>query len=170
MGLFSNLELNTLSDLFLVQLQDLYDAELRLTDALPHMIEAAHSADLKQALQLHLEETAHQATRLEQIFQQLGLAPERETCDAIKGLVAEGDEVVQADGDPAVKDAALIAAAQRVEHYEIAGYGTARTFAQQLGYEQAAELLQESLDEEGNADKILSEIAEQGVNVAAQRA
>jgi ferritin-like metal-binding protein YciE len=170
MSWFSNLELNTLQDLFLAQLKDLYDAEHRLTEAIPKMADAAHSADLKQAFQQHHEETETHVIRLEQIFREMGLEPERETCEAAQGLIAEGEEVINADGSPAVKDAALIAAAQRIEHYEIAGYGTARTFAHQLGHERFAALLQETLDEEGNADKILTEVAEQVVNVNAERA
>ena len=169
MGLFSKLHLNTLSDLLVVQLQDLYDAELRLVDALPKMADAAYSPDLKQAFHNHHQETQHHVQRLEQVFQELGVELERETCDAMKGLISEGDEVIEADGDHAVKDAALIAAAQRVEHYEIAGYGTARAFATRLNLPRIAALLQETLDEEGTADKILTEIAEQEVNVHAQR-
>jgi ferritin-like metal-binding protein YciE len=170
MSWFSNLELNTLHDLFVAQLKDLYDAEHRITEALPKMAEAAHSPDLKHAFQQHLEETETHVIRLEQVFRELGLEPERETCEAAQGLIAEGDEVINADGAAAVKDAALIAAAQRVEHYEMAGYGTLRTFAHQMGHDRLAVLLQETLDEEGNADKILTEIAEQVVNVQAERA
>jgi ferritin-like metal-binding protein YciE len=106
-------------------------------------------------------------TRLEQIFQRLGQTPESETCQAMKGLISEGEEMIKAKGDTAVKDAALIAAAQRVEHYEMAGYGTARTFALRLGHQQAAELLQSTLEEEGAADKLLTQIAEQQVNTRA---
>jgi len=169
MGLFS-LKLNSLQDLLLVQLEDLYDAENRLVDALPKMANAAESADLQRAFQIHLEETKNHAARLEQIFAQLGQEPTRETCEAMKGLIAEGTAMVNAEGDAAVKDAALIAAAQRVEHYEIADYGTVRTLAHQLGYDEMAALLQETLDEEGNADKILTEIAESSVNAKAERA
>ncbi len=169
MGLFSKLHLNTLNDLLLVQLQDLYDAEIRLVDALPKMADAAHSPDLKQAFHNHQLETQHHVKRLEQVFEELDVDLERETCDAMKGLITEGDEVIQADGDHAVKDAALIACAQRVEHYEIAGYGTARAFAARLNLPRIAALLQETLDEEGTADKILTEIAEQEVNVHAER-
>lgn len=167
MGVFTSLEFNSLDDLFLEQLQDLYDAEKRLTEALPKMADAAHSAQLKQAFQSHLRETEGQVTRLERIFQQLGQTPQRETCEAMKGLIKEGSEMIQAKGDPDVRDAALIAAAQRVEHYEMAGYGTARTFAQRLGHQDAARLLQETLDEEGAADKKLTQIAEAQVNVRA---
>lgn len=170
MGLFTSTELNSLEDLFEQQLGDLYDTEQRLISALPKMAKAAHSSNLKHAFTEHLEETKRQANRLEQIFQQLGKKPKRETCEAMKGLVSEGEEMIQAKGDEDVKDAALIAAAQRVEHYEMAGYGTARTFAQRLGHQQAAELLQQTLDEEKHADQLLTKIAEQSVNIKAQHA
>lgn len=169
MGLFSRLHLNTLHDLLLVQLHDLYDAELRLIDALPGMADAAHSPELKQAFLNHHQETQHHAQRLQQIFEELDADQTRESCEAMKGLINEAGEVIAADGDHAVKDAALIAAAQRVEHYEIAGYGTARAFASRLNLPRIAALLQETLDEEGTADKILTEIAEQDVNVHAER-
>ena len=163
-------ELNSLHDLFVEQLQDLYDAEQRLTKALPEMIEAAHCGDLKQALQAHLEETERQIERLEHVFEEIGETAEAKTCQAMKGLIAEGEEVIKAKGNAEVRDAALIAAAQRVEHYEIAGYGTCRAFAQRLGFERAAEMLQETLDEESGADRKLTEIAEQTVNAEAQQA
>jgi ferritin-like metal-binding protein YciE len=168
MGLFMSKELNSLDDLFLDQLKDLYDAEHRIIEALPLMAEAAHSSALKEAFIHHLDQTRTQAARLEQIFQHLGKSAERQTCDAIKGIVKEGSEMVQAKGDPDVKDAALIAAAQRVEHYEMAGYGSARTFAERLGHREAAGLLQQTLNEEGATDHLLTQIAEQSVNVKAQ--
>jgi ferritin-like metal-binding protein YciE len=170
MKLFTSLEFNSLEDLFIEQIEDLYDAENRLTKALPKMAEAAHSPDLRSAFQTHLRETEGHVVRLERVFQKLGRTPERETCEAMKGLIAEGEEMISAKGDPSVKDAALIAAAQRVEHYEIAAYGTARTFARQLGRESIANELQETLDEEGNADKILTEIAESVINIKAHHA
>jgi len=170
MKLFSSHEFNSLEDLFVEQLQDLYDAEKRLTAALPKMEEAAHSSELKQAFRQHLEETKQQISRLEQIFEKIGCTPERETCAAMKGLIEEGEQMINAKGDDAVRDAALIAAAQRVEHYEMAGYGTARNFAQRLGHDACAELLQETLDEEKNADQILTRIAESTVNVSAAAA
>ena len=170
MGLFTNLKFDSLDDLFHEQLQDLYDAEHRLTEALPKMVDAAHNPELKQAFDQHLSETRGQVRRLEEVFRILGREPKRSTCDAMKGLISEGDHVLSAKGDADVKDAALIAAAQRVEHYEIAGYGTVRTLAQRLGHHQIAELLQETLDEEGNADKILTEVAESSVNVQAAHA
>lgn len=170
MGLFSSLELNDMKDLFIQQIEDLYDAEKRLTSALPKMADAAHSPQLKDAFRMHLQETQRQVMRLEQIFKQLGMSPSRETCPAMKGLIQEGEEMIAAKGDPAVKDAALIAAGQRVEHYEMAGYGCARNFAQRLGMHDAAALLQETLEEEGNADKKLTAIAEAQVNAQAATA
>jgi ferritin-like metal-binding protein YciE len=120
MKLFTSLEFNSLEDLFIEQIEDLYDAEKRLTQALPKMAEASHSPDLRSAFQTHLRETEGHVVRLERIFQKLGRSPERETCEAMKRLIAEGEAMISAKGDPNVKDAALIAAAQRVEHYEIA--------------------------------------------------
>jgi ferritin-like metal-binding protein YciE len=170
MGLFSSdLALNSFEDLFVEQLQDLYDAEQRLTKALPKMAEAAHSPALKSAFQEHLRQTTKQVSRLEQVFEGMGKSAQAKTCEAMRGLVAEGDEVISAQGNPSVKDAALIAAAQRVEHYEIAGYGTARTFARQLGKSDAARLLQETLDEEAATDKKLTELAETTINIEANK-
>jgi ferritin-like metal-binding protein YciE len=168
MSLFGK-TLNSLEDLFINQLEDLYDAEKRITKALPKMIDAASAANLKQALQHHLTETEGHVTRLERVFAELNRTPGRETCEAMKGLLSEGEEMIKADGTPDVKDAALIAAAQRVEHYEMSGYGTARTFAQRLGLTDAATLLQSTLQEEMVADKKLTQIAESSVNVRAAR-
>jgi ferritin-like metal-binding protein YciE len=167
MGLFSSMTLNSLNDLFVVQIQDLYDAEQRLIKALPKMADAASNKELKSAFQKHLRETEQHVSRLEKVFSILGLTAQRETCEAMKGLIAEGDEAVNAGGDPEVRDAALIAAAQRVEHYEIAGYGTVRTLAEQLGHNEVARILQQTLDEEGACDKKLTQIAESRVNVKA---
>jgi len=164
MPLFSTTELNSLQDLFVDQIKDLYDAENRLTEAIPKMADAANSSQLKQALLDHLRETQGHVSRLEQVFREINVEPARETCDAMKGLVAEGETMVKAKGDPAVKDAALIAAAQRVEHYEMSGYGSARTFAEQLGLTQAPRLLQQTLDEEKAADEKLNQIAKSSVN------
>jgi len=169
MGLFSSKTLDSLETLFIDQLQDLYDAEQRLVKALPMMAEAAHDSSLKSAFQQHLSETKNHVTRLERVFQSMGRKAEAKTCEAMKGLVAEGEEVLSASGDPDVKDAALIAAAQRVEHYEMAGYGTARTFAQRLGRQDAARLLQETLSEEKATDEKLNRIAEQNVNLQAAK-
>ncbi len=167
MGLFSSMTLNSLSDLFVVQIQDLYDAEQRLTKALPKMAEAATNKPLKSGFQEHLRQTEQHVARLEKVFGIMGLTAQSETCEAMKGLIAEGEEAIKAGGDPNVRDAALIAAAQRVEHYEIAGYGTVRTLAQHLGQEEAARILQQTLDEEAACDKKLTEIAESLVNVKA---
>jgi ferritin-like metal-binding protein YciE len=170
MGLFaSTKEYNSLESLFVDQLRDLYDAEQRLTKALPKMADAAHNTSLKGAFQQHLRETQNQVHRLERVFQSLGQKAGSETCEAMKGLIAEGETVLNARGDPDVRDAALIAAAQRVEHYEISGYGTARTFAQRLGRHEAVRLLQETLDEESATDKKLTQLAEQSINPKAQR-
>jgi ferritin-like metal-binding protein YciE len=168
MGLFSNTKLNSLEDLLLFQLNDLYDAEKRLCDALPEMAEAATSRELKQAFQKHLQETQRQVSRLEQAFVDLGRPATRATCAAMKGLINEGSEIISAEGSPDVKDAALIATAQRVEHYEIAGYGSARTFAEHLGHTNVARLLQSTLEEEKATDVLLTQLAEQEINVKAE--
>jgi ferritin-like metal-binding protein YciE len=170
MGLFTNTHFDSFEELLVEQLQDLYDAEQRLVDALPKMADAAHNQSLKAAFQQHLRETENQVHRLERVFQSLGRDAERKTCDAMKGLISEGSEMISAEGDPDIKDAALIAAAQRVEHYEIAAYGTARTFAQRLGKNQAAQLLRDTLDEEAATDRKLTQLAESTINVQAAMA
>jgi ferritin-like metal-binding protein YciE len=170
MPLFTTTEFNSFNDLFANQIEDLYDAEQRLTKALPKMAEAATSSQLKQAFQAHLTETEGHVSRLERIFREINVEPKRDTCEAMKGLIAEGEEMIKAHGDPDIKDAALIAAAQRVEHYEMSGYGTARTFAQRLGLAQAANLLQQTLNEEKAADEKLTRIAESSVNQKASTA
>jgi ferritin-like metal-binding protein YciE len=167
MSLFGSFEFNSLEDLFVEQIKDLYDAENRIIKALPKMSGAAHSAVLKRAFDQHLAQTRHHVERLESVFAALNMTPEGETCDAMKGLLSEAEEMIDAKGDPTVKDAALIAAAQRVEHYEIAAYGTARSLAQHLGQSESANLLQATLDEEKQTDKKLTEIAENEVNVHA---
>jgi ferritin-like metal-binding protein YciE len=166
MALLGSHQFNDLNDLFVAQLEDLYDAEKRLTDALPRMAEAANNDRLKMAFRAHLAETETHVSRLEGIFQKLGRDAKRETCPAMKGLIKEGEDMISAKGDVSVRDAALIAAAQRVEHYEMAGYGSVRTFAQQLGFTDIARTLQQTLDEEGAADKKLTQIAESAVNAA----
>ena len=163
MGLFSE-SFNSFDDLFSHQLEDVYDAEEQLIDALPKMADASTSSELKTAFNSHLMETREHARRLEQVFSMLGKEASRTTCPAMKGLIKEGSEVVGASGDGRVKDAGLIAAAQRVEHYEMAAYGTLRTLAQQIGREDVARILQKTLDEEGAADKKLTSIAMSGVN------
>jgi len=164
---FTSLKLNSLRDLFIEELRDLYSAETQLVEALPKMAEAAASQELASAFEHHLEETRGHVSRLESIFNQIGEKSSGETCEAMKGLIKEGEILVKAEGDPDVRDAGLIGAAQRVEHYEMAGYGTARSLAQRLGENQTAEILQQTLDEEGEANKKLTSIAESQVNVAA---
>jgi len=152
-------------DLFELELKDLYSAEKQITKALPKMAKAATNEDLREAFESHLEETEGQIKRLEKIFKQLDISFTRvEKCKAMEGLIEEGKEIMEEGLEPEVLDAALICAAQKVEHYEMAGYGCARTFAQQLGYSEVAELLQETLDEEGAADDKLNGIAESVVN------
>lgn len=163
--LFSNL--GSLEDLFREHLQDLYDAEHQILKALPKMIEAASSPELKRAFELHLQQTQGQIRRLEQVFDQLGAKPQGKICAAMQGLIVEGEELMAMRADPTVMDAGLIAAAQRVEHYEIAGYGCLRTWARQLGFNQVVGLLQQTLDEEERTDKQLTQIAERAVNVKA---
>ncbi len=156
----TTLKLNSLRDLYLEELRDLYSAENQLVKALPKMAEAASDKQLKSAFTAHLKQTKTHVTRLEHIFEQLDEEPGGETCQAMKGLIEEGEVMIKADGDETVRDAGLIGAAQRVEHYEMAGYGTTRALAKRLGETGAAKVLQQTLDEEGEADKHLSEIAE----------
>lgn len=164
MALFSNTKFDSMEDLFVEQLEDIYDAEKRLTKALPDMAKAATNEKLRSAFESHLEETKGHVGRLEQVFKLVNRKAKATTCEAMKGLIEEGENMMEAKGDDDVRDAALIAAAQRVEHYEIAGYGTLRNFAQRLGLQDAAEILQQTLDEEGAADKKLTQLAEQSVN------
>lgn len=168
MGIFSP-TFNNLQELYLNELRDLYSAETQLIEALPKMAEAASDPELKSAFSSHLRETQGHTQRLEQIFNALGTDASGATCQAMKGLIKEGEDYVGAGGDDAVRDAGLIGAAQRVEHYEIAGYGTARSLAERLGESAAAKLLQQTLDEEGAADKKLTSIAQSQVNPAAAR-
>ncbi len=150
---------NTLSDLLTAELQDLLHAENQLIKALPKMAEAASHPDLQNAFRTHLEQTYHHVDRLTQAMQTLGVPVKGKICHAMKGLIEEGGEHIRQNASPAVKDAGLIAAAQKVEHYEIASYGTVRTFARLLGEDEVARLLQETLDEEGDTDKKLTDIA-----------
>jgi ferritin-like metal-binding protein YciE len=162
--------MDSLKDLYVEELKDLYNAENQLLKALPRMAKKAASPDLKAAFEEHLGQTEGQVQRLEKIFKRLGEKPTGKTCKAMKGLVEEGKEIIEEDGDESVLDAALIGAAQKVEHYEIASYGTARTFASMLGEEDAMELLQETLDEEATTDKKLTALAESLVNPEASQA
>jgi ferritin-like metal-binding protein YciE len=168
MALFS-MDLQSLRDLFIDELRDLYDAENQITDALPKLIEKAQHAELKSALQEHLEVTRGQIRRLETIFQRLNEKATGETCKGMKGLIKEGDDMATRKGDGSVIDAAIISSAQRVEHYEIAGYGTVRTYAELLGENDFASLLQQTLDEEKEADESLNEIAKT-INLKARAA
>jgi ferritin-like metal-binding protein YciE len=168
MALFS-MKLENLQQLFLKELRDLYDAENQITDALPKLIDASKSTELKSALQEHLQVTKQQISRLDRIFQILNEKPTGETCKGMKGVIKEGDEIVSAGGDPSTVDAGIISAAQRVEHYEMAGYGTVRTYAQLLGQNEMAQLLEQTLREEEEADRKLTQIAS-SVNVEAKAA
>ncbi|MBE7549586.1 MAG: ferritin-like domain-containing protein [Anaerolineales bacterium] len=156
------MQLNSLHDLFIDQLRDLYDAESQIVAALPKMSSAASSRELRQAFQHHLQQSREHLRRLEDVFDDLGQNPIGEHCPAMEGLIQEGEKIIMAGGDTSVKDAALIAAAQRVEHYEMAGYGAVRTYAKELGYKDAEKLLQQTLNEEGEADKLLTKLAEGG--------
>lgn len=160
-------EFKSLSDLLVDQLEDLYDAEQRLARALPKMAEIAHAPPLKRAFQEHQEQTRRHIERLETVFRKLNHAPERESGGAMKGLLREGEKMMSAKGDPEVRDAALIAAAQLIEHYAMAAYGSARSFALRLGYTEATQLLQKTLQEEAAADKALTQLAETEVNARA---
>lgn len=162
--------LTTLKDLYLHELSDLLDAERQLIKALPKMAKAATSAELRKAFENHLSETEEQAQRLEEIFSSHDVKPKKVTCKGMKGLLEEGQEAIDEKGDPSVKDALLIAAAQRVEHYEMAGYGCVKAFAMLLGDKANAKLLQATLDEEKGADQTLSDIAEKAINVEAAQA
>lgn len=151
--------LKNLHDLFVSELRDLFDAENQLVKALPLMIEAATDEELSEAFELHLRETKEQIRRLEQLFQGLGTSPEGKTCKAMRGLIEEARELLEEDSDPAVLDAGLVVAAQKVEHYEISGYGSVRTFARVLGNNDAARLLELTLKEESATDEKLTAIA-----------
>jgi ferritin-like metal-binding protein YciE len=162
------MSLNNLDDLFMQQLTDLYSAEQQIMDALPKMAKAAHTPELRDALTQHLEQTRVQAERLESIFNSVGAKPKHHKCKGMEGIIDEGSEVLHEKGDSAVIDAAIIASAQRVEHYEIAGYGCARTYAEELGYRDAADLLQETLEEEAQTNERLTQLAEGNINLRAE--
>lgn len=159
--------LETLEDLLVEELKDLYSAENQLLKAIPKMAKAANSPDLRKGFEKHLKQTQEHVTRLERVCEEIGVSPKGKKCKAMEGLVEEGAEVIKEDAAPDVKDAALIAAAQRVEHYEMAGYGCVRTYARLLGYKSAAKLLQQTLDEEGDTDKALTKLSE-SINVDAE--
>jgi len=161
------MKLNNLEDLLLHELKDLYSAESQLVKALPKMAKAASHQELKAAFEEHLEQTEGHVERLDEIGEMLGKKLTGHTCKAMKGLVEEGSELISEDAEPAVRDAGLIGAAQRVEHYEIAGYGTARCLADQLGHSEIAELLEETLNEEKETNENLTELATSRINVDA---
>ena len=162
------MEMETLKDLYVEELKDLYSAENQIIKALPKMIKAASHSELKRAFTTHLRETEIHAQRIEQVCEELGVSPKGKKCVGMEGLLKEGSELIKEKPEPDVLDAGLIAAAQHVEHYEMAGYGCCRTYARQLGYESQYEMLQATLDEEGNADKILTDIAESSINIEAE--
>lgn len=154
------MSLMTLKDLYLEQLRDLYDAEQQLVQTLPRMETAATHEELKKGFREHLDQTREHVRRLDEIFRELGEGSGGEVCKAMLGLVQEGNDVMEEQAEPHVRDAALIAVAQRVEHYEMAGYGAVRTYARHLYYENHARMLQQTLDEEGATDKKLTKLAE----------
>jgi ferritin-like metal-binding protein YciE len=162
------MKLDSLQHLLVDQLKDLYSAENQLVKALPKMAKAASTPELRAGFEEHLEQTRKQVERLEAISEQMGISPKGKKCAAMKGLIEEGKELIEEEPDPAVLDAGLIAAAQKVEHYEMASYGCARTWAEQLGLEEAAGLLQETFEEEKETDEKLTELAKQKVNAQAQ--
>jgi ferritin-like metal-binding protein YciE len=157
-------EMGTLHDAFVDELRDTYDAEKQLTKALPKMAKAANSPELREAIESHLEETRQQVTRLEQVFESLDEKAKGKHCDGIAGIIQEAQAVMQEDFDESTADACLIAAAQRAEHYEMAAYGTLVAWARAMGHDDAADLLQETLDEEKAADEKLNSLAEGGIN------
>lgn len=160
--------LDSLQSLFLDELKDIYHAEKQLVKALPRLAKTASAPELKQAFTDHLRETEGQVKRLERVFQELGQTPRAKKCEGMAGLVEEGKKIMEEDGEEAVIDAALIAAAQRVEHYEIAAYGCVCTYAEMLGYDEAHELLGQTLDEEETTDERLTALAESVINVEAE--
>jgi ferritin-like metal-binding protein YciE len=163
------MEMQSLRDLMIDELKDLYSAENQILKALPKMIKKATSPDLKQGFEKHLKETEGQVGRLDKIFQELNESPRGKKCKGMEGVIADGKELMEEDAEPEVLDAGLIGAAQHVEHYEIAGYGCARTYAELLGLNNVARLLQQTLDEEKATDQKLTELAK-GINVEAQEA
>jgi ferritin-like metal-binding protein YciE len=162
------MELNHLMDLYVDELRDVYNAEKQLLRALPKMAEKAKHEELRSAFVDHEKMTQEQVKRLDTIFDDLKLPASGKKCVGMEGLIAEGEEMMSEKADPDVLDAAMISAAQRVEHYEIAAYGSLRTYANQLGLSEHARLLQQTLDEEGNTDKLLTRIAERRVNREAE--
>ena len=161
------MQMESLQDLLIDEMRDLYSAETQLTKALPKMAKKASNPQLRKAFETHLRETEGHVERLQKIFDKLGKKPTGKKCAAMAGLVEEGKEMMGEDMDDDTMDAALISIAQKVEHYEIASYGTVRTWANLLGDEQTARSLQQTLDEEGKTDKLLTQLAESSINVEA---
>jgi ferritin-like metal-binding protein YciE len=161
-------KMSTLEDLFVDLLKDLYSAEKQLVKALPKLAKNAQAPDLQRAFQEHLRQTENHVERIDRIFSDLEGSPRGKKCVGMEGLIEEGNELLQEDAEPEVLDAGLIAAAQKVEHYEIASYGTARAWAERLGYDKAARLLQQTLEEESMANEKLTRIAESHINVEAR--
>jgi ferritin-like metal-binding protein YciE len=163
------MQLETLKDLYIHELKDLYSAENQLIRALPKMAKAAKNQQLAAGFQEHLQQTKEHAARIEKILSEHKQSTRGSKCRGMEGLIAEGAEMIEEEADPEVKDAGLISAAQRVEHYEIAGYGTARTYAEMLGDKEGATLLQRTLSEEEQTDQKLTHLAKSSINVAAAR-
>ena len=161
------MEMNDLQDLFIEELKDLYSAEKQLLKALPRVAKGAENPELKTALQNHVKQTEVHVQRLERIFEKLGTSGRGKKCKGMEGLIEENKEMLEEDADPEVMDAGLIVGCQKVEHYEIAGYGSVVTFAKLLGDQESAKLLAQTRDEEERADKLLTEIAESSINVQA---
>ena len=159
--------MENLQDLLTENLKDLYSAEKQLLAALPKMARKATTPSLRQAIESHRDETQEHVTRLEQALEMLGMPARGKPCKAMEGLIEETNDMLEEDADPEVLDAAIIACGNRIEHYEIAAYGTVRTYAQLMGNQQMANLLQQTLDEEGNADKKLTALAESSINLEA---
>ena len=162
------MELNTLKDLYFHELKDLYSAETQLTKALPKMAKAASNEELVEGFETHLEETKEHVSRLEQILKSHDQTTRGPKCKGMEGLIAEGQEMIEEDAEDEVRDAGLISAAQRVEHYEIAGYGCARTYAEMIGDDEGADLLQQTLDEESATNEKLTELAQSVINLEAE--
>ncbi len=162
------MKINSFEELLVHEMRELYDAEQHITKALPKMIKAASSQELRAAFQDHLEVTKVHVGRLEEAFGALGQPIKSETCKGVKGLVDEGEAIIDEKADPAVKDAALIVAAQKIEHYEVASYGSVRTWARMLGHERVADLFDRTLQEEKDADQKLTALAESAINVRAR--
>ena len=161
------MELDTLKELYIEELKDLWSAENQILKGMPRMIKAAGNRELKRGFTLHERQTRQQVKRLERICKALGVSPRGKKCVGMEGLIEEGKDLISEKPDQDVLDAGLIAAAQHIEHYEMAGYGTARTWARLLGFEDQADLLQQTLDEEGETDKLLTELAERMINLEA---